>query len=246
MKYEGRNAVKELLESGKNVDKILVQNSADVGEIVKQARNLGIKVQFVEKRALDEQSETRKHQGIIGFASDFAYSSVEEIVALAKKKGEHLLVLLLDGIEDPHNLGSILRAAECSGAHGVIIPKNRAVSVTETVIRVSSGASEHIKVARVTNINQTIEELKKRGVFIFATEMKGGVMYDTDLTGDVGIVIGSEGSGVSTLAKKLSDGIISIPMLGKINSLNASVSTGIVLFEVVRQRKFGGRKIEKK
>lgn len=243
MKYEGKNAVRELLASGKNVDKILVQNTVDVGEIVKQARNNGVKVQFVEKKVLDEQSETKKHQGIIGFANDFVYSSLEEIVSFAKKRGEHLLVLLLDGIEDPHNLGSILRSAECSGAHGVIIPKNRAVSVTETVVRVSSGASEHIKVARVTNINKTIEYLKKMGVFVFATEMKGSVMYNTDLRGDIGLVIGSEGSGVSSLTKKLCDGVISIPMFGKLNSLNASVSAGIVLFEAVRQRKFGGGKI---
>lgn len=243
MKYEGKNAVRELLASGKNVDKILVQNTVDVGEIVKQARNNGVKVQFVEKKVLDEQSETKKHQGIIGFANDFVYSSLEEIVSFARKRGEHLLVLLLDGIEDPHNLGSILRSAECSGAHGVIIPKNRAVSVTETVVRVSSGASEHIKVARVTNINKTIEDFKKMGVFVFATEMKGSVMYNTDLRGDIGLVIGSEGSGVSSLTKKLCDGVISIPMFGKLNSLNASVSAGIVLFEAVRQRKFGGGKI---
>lgn len=241
MRYEGRNAVKELLESGKNIDKILVQNSAGVDDIVTIARSKGIKVQFADKRVLDGESTTGRHQGIIGYSDSYNYSSIDEIVSFAKKKNEPLFILILDGLEDPHNLGSILRVAECSGVHGVIIPKHRAVSVNETVIRVSAGASEHVKVAKVTNIHNAIEELKKRGVFVFATEMKGDVMYNTNLTGDIAIVIGSEGFGVSALTKKISDGIISIPMYGKINSLNASVSAGIVLYEAVRQRKFGGK-----
>lgn len=246
MKYEGRNAVKELLVAGKNIDKILIQNSADVSDIINEARDLGIKIQFADKKVLDDQSETKRHQGIIAFSTDFDYSTIEDVIQLAKSKNEPLFILILDGIEDPHNLGSILRVAECSGVHGVIVPKHRAVAVTETVVRVSAGASEHVLVVKVTNTNQTIEQLKKMGVFVFATEMNGGLMYKTDLTGDIGIIIGSEGSGVSSQTKKISDGLISIPMYGKINSLNASVSAGIVLYEAIRQRNFGGNNIGKK
>ncbi len=242
MKFEGRNAVKELLIAGKNVDKIMVQNSADVQDIVDEARNRGIKIQYVDKHVLDDQSETKRHQGIIAFGTDFEYATIDDLFEIAKNKNEAPFFLLLDGIEDPHNLGSILRVAECSGIHGVVISKNRAVQVTETVVRVSAGASEHIKVARVTNLNQTIEELKKRGVFVFATELGGGIMYETDLTGSIALVIGSEGFGVSNLTKKLCDGVITIPMYGKINSLNASVSAGIVLYEAVRQRNFNAKK----
>ncbi len=236
MKYEGRNAVKELLSREGEVDKILVQNSANVKDIVETAKRRGIKVQFVPKTTLDSESITHNHQGIIAYASEFNYSSIDDIVSYAKSKKEPVFVLILDGIEDPHNLGSILRVAECSGVHGVIIPKHRAACVNETVIRVSAGASEHIRVARVTNIHSAIEELKKKGVFIYATEMKGASMYKTNLTGDIGIVIGSEGFGVSSLTKKLADEIVSIPMSGKINSLNASVSAGIIVYEAIRQR----------
>ena len=236
MKYEGRNAVKELLSRGSEIDKILVQNSANVSDIVDIAKKRGIKVQFVPKNVLDSESETHNHQGVIGYASDFNYSSIDDIINYAKSKKEDVFVLILDGIEDPHNLGSIVRVAECSGVHGIIIPKHRAASVNETVIRVSAGATSYVKIAKVTNIHSAIEELKKRGVFIFATEMKGESMYKTNLTGNIGIVIGSEGFGVSNLTKKLADGIVSIPMSGKLNSLNASVSTGIIVYEALRQR----------
>lgn len=236
MKYETRNSVRELLESGASIEKIIVQKSAEMRDIVEMANKKNIKIQFAEKSELDTLSTTKKHQGVIAFGADFKYSSVEEILDLAKSKQEDVFILILDGLEDPHNLGSVLRVAECAGVHGVIIPKNRAVAVTETVVRVSAGATQYTKVARVTNINRTIEELKKQGVFVFAADMKGQSIYDTNLTGNIAIVIGSEGAGVSVLTKKLSDGIISIPMHGKINSLNASVSTGIVVYEALRQR----------
>lgn len=236
MKLEGRNAVAEALNAGRNIDKILAQNSADVKNLTREAVKMGIKVQYVDKHVLDEQSVTKKHQGIIAFASDYKYSTVEDIVNYAKAKKEDLLVLILDGVEDPHNLGSILRVAECAGAHGVIIPKNRAVPVNETAVKVSAGASERVKVAKVTNLNSTITELKKIGVFVYSADMDGEVMYKTNLKGNIAIVVGGEGTGVSALTRKNSDAIISIPMFGKINSLNASVSAGIVLYEAVRQR----------
>lgn len=236
MKYEGKNACREALRTEKTVDKLMVQNGIEDREIVELAKKRGVKIQFCNKQVLDEQSATKKHQGVILFTSDFVYSSVEEIVSDANKKGEDLLILILDGIEDPHNLGSILRVAECSGVHGVIIPKHRAVSVNETVAKVSAGAVSRVKVARVTNINDEIKRLKEQGVFVFVADMDGESMYRTNLTGNIAIVVGSEGFGVSELTRKLADGIISIPMFGKINSLNASVSAGIVTYEVVRQR----------
>ena len=170
------------------------------------------------------------------FTSDFVYSSVEDIVNSAKDKKEDLLVIILDGLEDPHNLGSVIRVAECAGAHGIIIPKNRSVQVNETVARVSAGAVERVKIARVTNINDEIRRLKQLGIFVFVADMNGEDLYNTNLTGDIAVVIGSEGFGVSALTKKLADGVISIPMFGKINSLNASVSAGVVVYEAVRQR----------
>ena len=236
MKIEGKNAVRELLNSGKAVEKILIQDSSDMSELLPIIRNKGIKFQFVSKKAMEEQSVTGRHQGIIAVASDFEYCEVKDIVNLAKAKDEDLLLLILDGVEDPHNLGSILRVCECSGVHGVIIPKHRAVGVTETVVKVSAGATERVKVAKVTNINQTIEQLKKDGVFVFVADMDGAPMYKTNLKGDIALVVGGEGQGVSALTRKNADGIISIPMYGKINSLNASVSTGIVLYEAIRQR----------
>ncbi len=236
MKYEGKNACREALRTEKTIDKLMVQNGIEDREIVELAKKRGVKIQFCNKQVLDEQSATKKHQGVILFTSDFVYSSVEEIVSDANKKGEDLLILILDGIEDPHNLGSILRVAECSGVHGVIIPKHRAVSVNETVAKVSAGAVSRVKVARVTNINDEIKRLKEQGVFVFVADMDGESMYRTNLTGNIAIVVGSEGFGVSALTRKLADGIISIPMFGKINSLNASVSAGIVTYEAVRQR----------
>lgn len=237
MKIEGKNAVREAILSGKTIEKIVFQNGIDAKEIINLAKEYGHKIQFVNKQVLDELSITKKHQGIIALASDFKYSSIDEILEYAFIKNEDVFILILDGVEDPHNLGSVLRVAECAGVHGVIIPKDRAVGVTETVVKVSAGASERIKVAKVTNLNRAIEELKNKGVFIFAADMDGESMYNTNLTGNLGLIIGSEGFGVSALTRKKADGIISIPMFGKINSLNASVSAGIVTYEAVRQRK---------
>lgn len=236
MKYEGKNVCREALVTEKTIDKLLVQNGIDAGELVDLAKAKGVKIQYANKQILDEQSETKKHQGVILYTSDFVYSSVEDIINTKKVDGKDLLILILDGIEDPHNLGSVLRVAECAGVSGVIIPKHRAVCVNETVAKVSAGAVTRVKVARVTNINDEIKKLKEMGVFVFACDMDGEEMYNTNLTGDIALIVGSEGFGVSTLTKKLADGVIRIPMFGKINSLNASVSAGIVTYEAVRQR----------
>lgn len=239
MKFEGKNACREALRTQKTIDKLLVQNGIEDKEIIELAKQRGVKIQYCNRQVMDEQSVTKKHQGVILFASDFEYSSIEEIVESTKAKGEDLLILILDGIEDPHNLGSIIRVAECAGVSGVIIPKHRAVCVNETVTKVSAGAVSRVKVARVTNINDEIKKLKERGVFVFVADMDGEEMYNANLKGDIGIVIGSEGFGVSELTRKIADGIISIPMYGKINSLNASVSAGIVTYEAIRQRRLG-------
>lgn len=237
MKIEGKNAVRECINANKTIEKVLIQNGSQNRELIDLAKSKGIKVQFVNKSALDDFSETKKHQGIIAIATDFKYSSVEDILAYAQKKNEDAFILILDGVEDPHNLGSVLRVAECAGVHGVIIPKDRAVGVTETVVKVSAGASERVKIAKVTNLNRTIEELKQKNIFVYCADMDGAPMTKTNLTGNIALVVGSEGFGVSKLTRKLADGIISIPMFGKINSLNASVSAGIVVYEAIRQRK---------
>lgn len=236
MKIEGKNPVREALLTNKTIDKLLLVNGNSDNELFALAKSKGVKVQFVSKQVLDEESVTKRHQGAILFTSDFVYSSVDDIVNSAKSKNEDLLVLILDGLEDPHNLGSVIRVAECAGAHGVIIPKNRSVQVNETVARVSAGAVERVKIARVTNINDEIRKLKEQGVFVYVADMDGESMYRANLTGDIALVIGSEGNGVGALTRKLADAIISIPMFGKINSLNASVSAGIVTFEAIRQR----------
>ena len=236
MKIEGKNAVRECINANKTIEKILVQNGSDNKELISLAKERGIKIQFVNKSALDDFSVTKKHQGIIALTTDFKYSSVEDILADAKSRNEDAFILILDGVEDPHNLGSVLRVAECAGVHGIIIPKDRAVGVTETVVKVSAGASERVKIAKVTNINRTIEDLKSKNIFVYCADMDGTPMTKTNLKGNIALVIGSEGFGVSKLTRKIADGIISIPMFGKINSLNASVSAGIVVYEAIRQR----------
>lgn len=238
MKIEGKNAVTECISSGKTIEKIIIQNGIDAKNIIDLARDRGIKIQFANKSALDDLSVTKKHQGIIALTSDFVYSSVEDILQLSKQKSQPAFILILDGIEDPHNLGSIIRVAECAGVDGIIIPKDRAVGVNETVVKVSAGATERVKVAKVVNLNRTIEDLKKHNIFVYAADMDGDTMYQTNLKGDIALIIGSEGFGVSKLTRKLADGIISIPMYGKINSLNASVSAGVVVYEIIRQRSF--------
>ena len=236
MQIEGKNAVRELFRSAKTVDKILIQSDMrdrEISALIKSAKDSGVKVVNAQKSVLDKESKTGKHQGVIAYVTDFAYSSLDDIL---DNGGKSNFILILDGVEDPHNLGSILRVAECAGVDGVIIGKHRCASVNETVCRVSAGASEHVKVARVTNINYAIEVLKEKGVWVYSADMDGDRIYDTDLTGNCAIIIGSEGFGIHKMTKELSDGVVSIPMFGKVNSLNASVATGVVAYEVVRQR----------
>ncbi|MBQ9790452.1 MAG: 23S rRNA (guanosine(2251)-2'-O)-methyltransferase RlmB [Clostridia bacterium] len=240
MQIEGKNQVRELLNSDKTIEKISVLDGTrddDVRTLSRFAKERGAKIEYLDKRAMDKLSITSHHQGIIATVTEFKYAELDDVIAAAKAKEEELFFIILDGVSDPHNLGSVMRVAECAGVTGIIIPKNRAVSVNETVVRVSAGASEHVNVIKVTNINKTIDDLKAQGVFVYAADMDGEEMYKTNLKGDIGIVVGSEGFGVSALTRKTCDGIISIPMFGKVNSLNASVSAGIVTYEAVRQRR---------
>ena len=231
MKIEGKNAVYELLKSGATVNKLMVLKE-ETGKIVALARQQGVKIQFVDKKVLDKASVTGKHQGYIVETVDFEYSELEDILA---KDGDKLIVVL-DEINDPHNLGSIIRVCECAGVDGIVIGKNRQVQVNETVVRCSSGAISHVKIARVTNINTAIETLKQSNVWVYCADMDGQSMYKTNLTGNVALVIGGEGNGVSRLTKSLCDGVVSIDLRGKVNSLNASVACGIVVYEALRQR----------
>ena len=208
---------------------------AGANRIIEDAKRRGIKIFFREKEALDRESVTKRHQGFLAEVTDFAYCELEDILAAAQEKNEPPFVLVLDGVEDPHNLGSILRVAECAGVHGVVIPRHRAVSVNETVVKVSAGAAAHIRVAKVTNVNDAIDELKAQGVWVYAADMDGESVYKTDLTGAVAFVVGGEGSGVKRLTKEKCDASVSIPMRGKVNSLNASVAAGVVTFEKLRQ-----------
>lgn len=241
MKVEGRNAVRELILNGNTtIDKVIVQNNIHdsvISEIVDLMKQKKIRFQFVPVNVLNNDSVTKHHQGIIAYTSEFKYSTTEDILNLAKAKNEDPFILILDGIEDPHNLGSILRVCECLGVHGVIIEKTRACQVNETVIKTSVGATSYVKVARVANINNEIEKLKKQNIWVYACELGGDDLTSSNLTGGIAIVIGSEGRGTGKLTLKLCDGIVTIPQYGKINSLNASVATGIVLYEVSRQRK---------
>ena len=239
MKAEGKNPVRELLGSGATIEKISIENGSRDNEIralVQIARDKGIKVDYVDKRGLDKVSETGHHQGIIAFYTEFKYASLDEVIANEKAKGKDLLFVVLDEVLDPHNLGSVIRVAECAGASGVIIPARRSATVNETVIRTSAGATAYMPVIKVSNLNQTLEDLKKKNVWVYAADMDGSPMGKANLKGDIALVIGGEGSGVHALTRKTCDGIISIPMFGKVNSLNASVSAGIVLYEAVRQR----------
>lgn len=236
---EGRNAVLEAFRSGKTIDRLFVLDGCQDGPvrtIIKEAKKQGTLIDFVKKERLDQMSETKKHQGVIAMAAAYAYGTVEQMFALAKDKGEDPFFILLDGIEDPHNLGSIIRTANQAGAHGVIIPKRHAVGLTATVAKASAGALNYTPVAKVTNLTQTIEELKKQGMWFVCADMDGEVMYTQNLTGPIGVVIGNEGQGVSRLVKEKCDYITSIPMYGDIDSLNASVAMGILTYEIVRQR----------
>lgn len=236
---EGRNAVLEAFRSGKTIDKLYVLDGCQDGPVLsikREAKKQDTLLKYVTKERLDQLSGTGKHQGVIAVAAAYEYASVEEILAKAKEKNEPPFVFLLDNIEDPHNLGAIIRTANLAGAHGVIIPKNRAVGLTATVARTSAGALNYTPVARVTNLAKTIEDLKKEGLWFVCADMDGEIMYWQNLTGPIGLVIGSEGEGVGRLVKEKCDFTASIPMKGDIDSLNASVAAGVLAYEIVRQR----------
>jgi 23S rRNA (guanosine2251-2'-O)-methyltransferase len=238
MKIEGRNAVAEAIKSGKTIDRLVVSKDVkDAGgnRIIADAKSRNIKIMFYDKSVLDRESETKRHQGFIAEITDYKYSTVEEILSYANEKDEKPFIIIVDGVEDPHNLGSIIRVADCSGCHGVIIPRHRNVTVNETVIKVSAGAASHVKVAKVTNVNDAIEYLKQQNVWVYAAELGGDDIYKTNLTGAIAFVVGGEGKGVSKLTKQKCDGVITLPMRGQVNSLNASVAAGIVAYEYVRQ-----------
>ena len=236
----GRNPVKEAYRAGKTIEKLFIlkgEFDPTLGAIRKLAKEQRTVVSLVDKYALDKMANGGNHQGVVASVTDFEYSDVDDILALAREKNEPALIVILDGITDPHNLGAIIRSAECFGAHGIIIPKHRSVSVNDTVIKVACGATEHILVAKVTNINDAIRDLKDQGVWIYATDFDGDAPKTVNLTGDIAIVIGSEGEGIHRLTKDLSDATLTIPQFGKVNSLNASVAAGIVLYEATRQRR---------
>ncbi|MBR3750678.1 MAG: 23S rRNA (guanosine(2251)-2'-O)-methyltransferase RlmB [Clostridia bacterium] len=236
---EGRNPVKEAIKAGREIERILISNGAGDGsvrEIAAQARKNGVLVQEVDRIRLDKISKTGVHQGIIAFVAAKEYCEVDDILNYAAQKGEDPFVFILDGITDPQNLGSIIRSAECAGVHGIIIPKRRAVGLTPVVAKASAGAIEYMRIAKVTNISQTIESLKRKGMWIFGAAMDGESCVKTNLCGSVGIVIGSEGSGISQNVRKNCDRLIALPVRGSVDSLNAAVSAGIIMYEAVRQR----------
>lgn len=240
---EGRNAVLEAIRAGKPIDKLFILDGCQDGPvrtIVREAKKRRIVLSFVDRERLSHLSETGKHQGVVAFAAAYEYSDIDCMLELAEKKGEDPFLILLDGIEDPHNLGAIIRTANLAGAHGVIIPKNRAAGLTATVAKTSAGALNFTPVARVTNLARTMEELKKEGIWFVCADMGGTRMYDLDLTGPIGLVIGSEGEGVGKLVRKSCDLTASIPMKGDIDSLNASVAAGVLAYEIVRQRLLKG------
>lgn len=236
---EGRNPVIEAIRAGKPIDKLYILDGCNDGPMMtikREAKKKEIFIKYVDRERLDRMSQTGKHQGVIAYAAAYEYSELEDIFELAAKRGESPFVIILDNIEDPHNLGAIIRTANLAGAHGVIIPKNRAVGLTSTVARTSAGALNYTPVVRVTNIVRTIEELKKQGMWFVCADMEGTRMYDLDLKGSIGLVIGNEGEGVSRLVKESCDMVAAIPMKGDIDSLNASVATGVLAYEIVRQR----------
>ncbi|PHV69568.1 23S rRNA (guanosine(2251)-2'-O)-methyltransferase RlmB [Sporanaerobium hydrogeniformans] len=237
----GRNAVSEALKAGRSIDKLFIQKGDKEGSIIKiiaEAKEKGIVVVEVEKSKLDESVLGEKHQGVIAYSAAQDYVEVEDILEEASKKGEAPFILILENIQDPHNLGAIMRSAHNAGVHGIIIPKRRAVGLSGTVAKASAGAIEYMKVAKVTNIAQTIKELKDKGLWIACADMGGKVMYEENLTGPLGLVVGSEGEGVSKLVRESCDYIVSIPMYGQVTSLNASVAASVLVYEIVRQRHF--------
>ena len=241
---EGKNEVLEVMRSGRTVDRLYMADGVHDGKldtIRREAKKAGVRIDFVDKKRLDDMSGTGRHQGVMAKVASYSYAEVEDLLEAASAKGEDPFLFILDGIEDPHNLGAIIRTANQAGAHGVIIPKDRAVGLTATVSRASAGALEYTPVAKVTNLARTVEMLKDRGLWIAAADMDGDVMYEKDLRGPIALVIGGEGDGVSRLLREKSDYVVSIPLMGDIDSLNASVACGILAYEVVRQRRYGGR-----
>ncbi len=235
----GKNAVKEALLAGREIDSILVSQGvrqSSIGSILKKAKELKIPVKETNNKKLDFLAGTDNHQGIVAMVAAYTYATVEEILEVAKQKNEPPFIVILDGISDPHNLGAIIRTAECAGAHGVIIPTRRAVGLNFTVAKAAAGALEHIKVARVTNISATLDNLKKCGLWVYGADMDGQAYCQSDLSGAAALVVGSEGFGISRLVKEKCDVILSIPLCGKINSLNASVAAGVIMCEISRQR----------
>ena len=239
MKVEGKNAVIELFRSNTKIDKIMIEVSAknQLQNIIELASKKRVRLQLLPKEVLDRESDVKNHQGVIAFINGYQYSNLDEILKVANERQENPFIILCDGIEDPHNLGSIIRTCECAGVHGLVIQKNRACQVNDTVIKVSTGACFNIKIACVTNLNDAIRKLKDKGVWVFGLEANGSSIYNTNLTMPTALVVGSEGFGISNLTKKLCDEILSLPMKGKVNSLNASVAGGLAIYEVVRQRK---------
>lgn len=236
---EGRNAVIEAFRSGKTIDKLYVLDGCKDGPvmtIIREAKKTDTIIRYVDREILDRLSKTGHHQGVVANAAAYDYAEVEDILNAAREKGEPPFVFILDGIEDPHNLGAIIRTANLAGAHGVIIPKRRTVGLTATVAKTSAGALNYTPVAKVTNLSATIEELKKEGLWFVCADMGGETMYNLNLTGPIGLVIGNEGEGVSRLVKEKCDYVASIPMKGNIDSLNASVAAGVLAYEIVRQR----------
>lgn len=235
----GRNAVKELLASGRDIEKVYIQNGDREGSVnllLGIAADRKLPIHEVDRTKLDSLACGGNHQGIIAIAAERNYASVEDILAYAEEKGEVPFIIVLDGVEDPHNLGALIRSAECAGAHGVIIPKRRAVGLTSTAVKASAGAAEHMRVAKVTNLASTIDELKERGLWFYAADMDGSSYYDTDFSGGVALVMGSEGYGISRLVKEKCDFVVSIPLYGSVNSLNVSCAGAVLMTEVARQR----------
>ncbi|MCI9412765.1 MAG: 23S rRNA (guanosine(2251)-2'-O)-methyltransferase RlmB [Eubacterium sp.] len=240
-RLEGRHSVLEAFRAGKLIEKLFVLKGCKDGpvlSILREAKKAGTLVDFVPKERLDHMSETGKHQGVVAVLAAFHYSAVEDMFELAEQRGEEPFIFLLDGIEDPHNLGAIIRTANLAGAHGVIIPKRRAVGLTATVVKASAGAIHYTPVAKVTNLSAEMEQLKEKGMWFVCADMEGEIMYHQNLKGSIGLVIGKEGSGVSRLVKEHCDFKSAIPMSGDIDSLNASVAAGVLAFEIVRQRKY--------
>jgi 23S rRNA (guanosine2251-2'-O)-methyltransferase len=244
MKIEGRNPVAEAVKAGTTIDRLIVEKGlkdSNANKLIDEAKARGIKIFFRDKDALDRESVTKRHQGFIAEITDYKYCEPDDIFLYAQEKNEPPCLLILDGVEDPHNLGSIIRVAECAGVHGIVLPRHRSASVNETVIKVSAGASAHMRIAKVTNVNDYIDSLKERGVWVFAADADGEDVYSTDLTGAAAIVIGGESDGVKRLTKRKCDKIVAIPMAGKINSLNASVAAAVVVFERGRQVQIASR-----